>query len=106
MENVNIWSEIIIAILTGLATCIPLIIKLIQIIKDSVKSKNWSPMMQTVLRLMAEAEELYQTGAEKKAYVLENIDALKGTLNYDVDMEVVDAMIDAIIMTTKKINTK
>lgn len=106
MENVNIWIEIIIAVLTGLATCIPLVIKLVQTIKDSVKAKNWAPTMQLMLRLMAEAEENYSTGAEKKAYVLDSIEAIKDTLNYDVDMEAIDAMIDAIVIATKQINVK
>ena len=106
MENVNIWIEIVIAILTGLATCLPLVIKLVQVVKDSVKAKNWTPLMQLVLRLMTEAEENYSTGAEKKAYVIDSIEAIKGTLNYDVDMEAVSAMVDAIIIATKKINVK
>lgn len=104
MENVNLWINIIISVLTGLATCIPLVIKLVQVIKDAVKAKNWTPLMQLVLRLMTEAEENYSTGAEKKAYVIDSINALKGSLNYDVDMDAVDAMIDAIIIATKKIN--
>ena len=106
MENVNIWIEIIIAILTGLATCIPLVIKLVQTIKEAVRAKNWTPMMQLVLRLMTEAEENYSTGAEKKAYVIDSINATKDTLNYDVDMDAVSAMVDAIIDATKKINKK
>lgn len=106
MENVNIWIEIIIAVLTGIATCIPLVIKLVQTIKDSVKAKNWAPTMQLMLRLMAEAEENYTTGAEKKAYVLDSIEAVKDTLNYDVDMDAIDAMIDAIVIATKQINVK
>lgn len=106
MENVNIWIEIIIAILTGLATCIPLVIKLVQTIKEAVRAKNWAPMMQLVLRLMTEAEENYSTGAEKKAYVIDSINATKDTLNYDVDMDAVSAMVDAIIDVTKKINKK
>lgn len=106
MENVNIWVGIITAILTGLATCIPLVIKLVQVIKDAVKSKNWTPLMQLILKLMTEAEENYSTGAEKKAYVIDSINALKGSLNYDVDMEAVSAMVDAIIAATKKINVK
>lgn len=105
MENFNFWIELIIAVLTGLATCIPLVIKLIQVIKDSVKAKNWAPLMQLMLRLMAEAEENYSTGEEKKEYVINSIEAIKGTLNYDVDMDAVSAMIDAIIIATKKINT-
>lgn len=105
MENINFWVEIIVALLTGLVACIPLVIKLVQVIKDSVKAKNWTPLMQLMLKLMAEAEENYSTGAEKKAYVIDSIEAVKGTLNYDVDMDAVDAMIDAIIIATKKINT-
>lgn len=106
MEDINFWIEIIIAVLTGLATCIPLVIKLVQLIKDSVKSKNWAPMMQTVLQLMSEAEESFETGMEKKAYVIERLNAVQNSLNYDIDMDVVDALIDAIVLTSKKINTK
>lgn len=106
MANVNFWVEIIVALLTGLVAAIPLVIKLVQVIKDSVKAKNWTPLMQLLLKLMAEAEDNYATGAEKKAYVIDSIKALEGSLNYDVDMEAIDAMVDAIIIATKKINTK
>ena len=106
MENVNIWVGIITAILTGLVTCIPLVIKLVQTIKDAVKAKNWTPLMQLILKLMAEAEDNYSTGAEKKAYVIDSIKAIESSLNYDVDIDAVGAMIDAIIVATKKINTK
>ena len=104
MENINFWIEIVIAVLTGLATCIPLAIKLVEVIKDSVRNKNWTPMMQLVLRLMAEAEENYSTGVEKKEYVLDSINAMKDSLNYDIDMDAVGSLIDAIILTSKKIN--
>ena len=106
MENVNFWVEIVVALLTGLVAAIPLVIKLVQVIKDSVKAKNWTPLMQLLLKLMAEAEDNYSTGAEKKAYVIDSIKALESSLNYDVDMDAIDAMVDAIIIATKKINTK
>lgn len=106
MENVNFWVEIVVALLTGLVAAIPLVIKLVQVIKDSVKAKNWTPLMQLLLKLMAEAEDNYSTGAEKKAYVIDSIKALESSLNYDVDMDAIDAMVDAIIVATKKINTK
>lgn len=106
MENVNIWVGIITAIVTGLATCIPLVIKLVQTIQDAVKSKNWTPLMQLILKLMAEAEDNYSTGTEKKAYVLDSIKAIESSLNYDVDMDAVSAMIDAITDATKRINVE
>jgi uncharacterized membrane protein len=106
MENVNFWVEIIVALLTGLVAAIPLVIKLVQVIKDSVRAKNWTPLMQLILKLMAEAEENYSTGEEKKAYVLDSVKALESSLNYDVDMDAISAMVDAIIDATKKINIK
>ena len=105
MENVELWINMIIAILTGLATCIPLVIKLVQVVKEAVKAKNWTALMQLILKLMAEAEENYMTGAEKKTYVINGIEAVKDSLNYDVDMDAVSAMIDAIAEASKKINT-
>jgi hypothetical protein len=62
--------------------------------------------MQLVLKLMQEAEENYSTGAERKEYVLDSVNAVKDTLNYNVDMNVVSEMVDSIILATKKINTK
>ena len=106
MENVELWINIIISVLTGIAACIPLVIKLIETVKENVKSKNWTALMQLVLRLMTEAENNYSTGEEKKAYVIDSIKALESSLNYDVDMDAVDAMIDSIIIATKKINIK
>lgn len=106
MENVNLWIEMIVAILTGLVTCIPLVIKLVEVVKDAVKAKNWTPLMQLILRLMTEAEKNYSTGAEKKAFVMDSIEAMKNTLNYDVDMDAVSDMIDAIILMTKTVNAE
>ena len=106
MENISIWVEIIVSIITGLVVCIPLVFKLVQFIKNAAKAKNWAPMMQLVLTLMTEAEENYSTGAEKKEYVIDGIKALEGTLNYDVDIDAVSAMIDSIVLATKKINKK
>ena len=106
MENVELWVNIVISILTGIATCVPLVIKLIQVVKETVKSKNWTALMQLVLKLMAEAEDAYSTGEEKKTYVMDSIEAMKDTLNYDVDMDAVSAMIDSIVIASKTINTE
>lgn len=98
--------NIILSIVTGIAACIPLVIQLVKYIKESAKSQNWTALMQLVLKLMAEAEENYTEGAEKKEYVLDSIKAIESTLNYDVDFDKVSAMIDSIIEATKKINKK
>lgn len=102
----EVWIQIIVPIITGLAACIPLVIKLIDVTNKNVKEKNWTAVMQLVLKLMQEAEANYTTGAERKEYVIDSINAVKDTLNYNVDMAVVSEMIDSIILATKKINTK
>lgn len=102
----EIWVQIIVPIFTGLVACVPLVIKLVEWIKKATKEKNWTALMQLVLKLMTEAEKNYATGAERKKYVMDSINAIKETLNYDVDMQVVSDMIDSIVDATKKINTK
>ena len=98
--------EIIVSIISGLAVCIPLVIKLVEWVKKAHQEKNWAPVMQLVLKFMAEAEELYETGAERKQYVLTAVEEIKASLNYEVDMEVVSTLIDAVCKASKKINVK
>lgn len=98
--------NIIISILSGLAVCIPLVIKLIEYVRKLWQEKNWAPIMQLVLKFMTEAEGLYATGAERKEYVMVSIESIKDTLNYKIDMQVVSVMIDSICAASKIINTK
>ena len=103
MEWIDIL-KLIVAIVSGIAACIPLVIQLVKYIKEAAKSKNWTPLMQLVLKLMAEAEKNQATGAERKKYVIDTIKAMESTLNYDIDENVVSEMIDSIVEATKKIN--
>ena len=103
MEN---WINIITSILSGLAVCIPLVIKLVEYVQKAIKEKNWSNIMQIVLKLMTEAEQNYTTGAERKKYVMDSIETIKNTLNCEVDMDAISAMIDSICSASKVINTQ
>jgi hypothetical protein len=100
----EVWIQIIVPIITGLAAAIPLVIKLIDSTKQAIKEKNWTAVMQMVLKLMTEAEENYATGTEKKEYVLDSVKSLQDSLNYDVDLNAIGAMIDAIAKASKHIN--
>ena len=102
----EVWTNIILPIISGLVACVPLAIKLIEYIQKVTKEKNWTALMQLVLKLMIEAEANYTDGTDKKSYVMCSIEAIRKTLNYDVDMDVVSEMIDSIIEATNKINTK
>lgn len=103
MEN---WVNIIVSILSGLAVCIPLVIKLVEYIRKAIQEKNWSNVMQIVLKLMTEAEKNYETGVEKKQYVMSSIEAIKNTLNCDIDMNAISDMIDSICQASKIINAE
>ena len=96
--------DIILSILTGLCTCIPLVIQLVKYVKMAIAEKNFGNIMKLVLDLMPEAEEKFSTGIERKEYVMNNIQSLSATLNYEVDVDKVSEMIDAIVATSKRVN--
>jgi hypothetical protein len=99
------YINLIIAILSGLVTAIPLVVQLVKYVKAAIQEKNWSKVMQLVLNLMTEAEKNYATGAERKEYVMDSIESIKDVLEYEVDMDAISAMIDAIVAASKTINT-
>lgn len=106
MNQFNFWIQALISILSGIAVLVPLFIKLSQYMEKSVKEKNWSQMLTLVMNLMAEAENMFETGAERKEWVLAELHALANTLNYDIDWDVVSDMIDKICDVSKEINVE
>lgn len=102
MEN---YINLIIAILSGLVTAIPLVVQLVKYVKTAYTEKNWSKVMQLVLNLMTEAEKNYATGAERKEYVMDSIEQIKDVLDYEVDMNAISTMIDSIVAASKTINS-
>ena len=98
------WLQLIVSILSGLITCIPLAIELVKYIQKAMKEKNWTSLMKLTMQLMSEAEGEFSTGTEKKAYVMRTLNALQRTLNYDIDEDAVSEMIDSICSASKKIN--
>ena len=106
MEQFNFWIQAIISILSGIAVLVPLMAKLIDYVKTSTKEKNWNQMLKLVMNLMAEAENKFDEGADKKEWVMGELKAMAGTLNYDIDWNVVSDMIDKICDVSKEINVK
>lgn len=96
--------NIVISILSGIATTIPLIVALVKYIQKAVKEKNWSIVLNLVMKYMEEAEKQYESGAEKKQYVLAMIKASANEVNYDIDMETVSKLIDDLCSMSKKVN--
>ena len=103
------WVEIIVSILSGLAVCIPLVVQLVNVVRASVKEKNWSQIVTIVLDLMKQAETLFSEGAARKAWVMAGVESAAKSINYTYDdaaKQTVSDMIDAICATAKIVNTK
>lgn len=103
------WVDIVVSIMSGLAVCIPLVVKLVNVVSTYVKEKNWSQIMAIVLDLMKEAETLFSDGATKKAYVMASVESVAKSINYnydDVAKQKVSDMIDAICATAKVVNAE
>lgn len=104
MNNFNFWLQAIISVLSGIAVLVPLGIKLVEYIKKSVQEKNWNQMLKLVMNLMAKAETLFDNGAEKKEWVLQELHAVADTLNFPIDWVVVSDMIDALCNMAHEVN--
>lgn len=98
------WVKLALAIISGLATAIPLVIKLIEYVQKATKEKNWNKMLELVIDLMEDAETKFAEGADRKEWVLAMVKASADTINYDVDIEAVSAMIDSLCDMSKVVN--
>lgn len=98
------YINYIVAILTGLATAIPLVINLIKYVKKAVKEKNWNQVVKLVMNLMEEAETKFDNGADRKEWVLSMIKASADTINYDIDMDAISDLIDSLCNMSKVVN--
>lgn len=108
MNNLN-WVEVVVSILSGLAVCIPLVVKLVQNVKAAVQEKNWAQLMGMVLDLMTEAERLFSEGAARKAWVMAGVKTAAKSANFPYDAaaeQKISDMIDAICAAAKVVNVK
>ena len=108
MDAVN-WAQLIITILGGIATAIPLIIKLVDVVKSSVREKNWNQLVKMTMDYMTQAEKNFESGAERKEWVMSMIKTSAATINYtltDEDIIKLSDLIDAICSASKIINNE
>ena len=103
----NYWIQIAISILSGIAVAIPLIIKLVNVVKDATRSKNWNLLIKMAMDYMTEAEKNIASGAERKQWVMSMVIASAANINYtmtDDDVKKIEDLIDAICDASKILN--
>lgn len=98
------WLNYAVSILSGLAVAIPLVVKLVEYVQKSIKEKNWSKLLELVMKLMSEAENKFKTGAEKKEWVLAMVKSSADTINYDIDINAVGDLIDSLCDMANTVN--
>lgn len=109
MENILVWLDIIIGVLSGLSIAIPLGITLYKTIKDLIQEKKWKELVELTLGFMTEAEQKYSDGADKKALVLALVQKSANQIGYNLDAESetkISELIDKICEASRIINTK
>ena len=92
----NFWLGFIIALAAALATLIPLGLVLYRRLSTAFKEGDWSMLLSLVIKLMHEAKEKFEHGAEKKEWVMGQLRVIAQELNYDLDEEAISNLIDAI----------
>ena len=99
------WMNYLISILSGLAVALPLTIKLIEYVKQSIKEKNWSKLIGLIIDIMSEAETKFTDGATKKEYVMALVKASASNINCNIDTNIISGLIDDLCDMTKIVNS-
>lgn len=96
--------SLIVAVLSGLAACIPLAVKLAQYVQKAAEEKNWGQLLGLLVDLMEEAEQKFDTGATRKEWVMAMVQTSAEYIAYPIDTQALSDLIDSLIAMTKTIN--
>lgn len=95
---------LIVALLSGLATCIPLAYKLVQYVKKATQEKNWNALLGLVIDLMEQAEKKFTDGATRKEWVMAMVQTSAEYINYPIDSVSLGKLIDTLCDMSKIVN--
>ena len=96
--------SLVVALLTGLATCIPLAIKLVQYVQKAAQEKNWGNLLGLLIDLMEEAEAMFDEGATRKEWVMAMAQTSAEYIAYPLDTTALSNLIDELVAMTKNVN--
>ena len=104
--NWETLMQFICMILAGIATAVPLALQLVRYAKMAVEEKNWTKLLAIVLDLMKSAEEIYDSGAQRRDYVVAAVMQLGDKIGYKMDENELGKLIDDLCAMSKTVNTK
>lgn len=103
METTQIIN-IIVAVLSGLAACIPLVVKLVEYVKKATQEKNWAGLLGLVMKLIEQAERKFTDGATRKEWVMAMVQTSAEYVQYPMNVAALSDMIDELVKLTNKVN--
>lgn len=98
------WAKLIISNLTGIAAIIALVISLVKYVKQAIKGRNWPQIVKMVSEYMAEAEDKFTSGADKKQWVMAMVQVSAEAVKYDINMSEIANLIDDLCAMSKVVN--
>ena len=98
------WVQLVVAVLSGLATSIPLVVPLIKYVQKTIREKNWPDVVKVVTDYMSRAETMFEKGADRKEWVMTMVQAFANTVDYDIDMVAISNLIDELCKMSKTVN--
>lgn len=102
----ELW-EVIASILSGLIVCVPLVIKLVQVTRESARKGNWNKLVGMMAEFMAEAEVKIADNATRKEWVIGMIRTSASQLDYDLtesEWTKISDMIDQLCTMARTVN--
>lgn len=100
----NITFNHILSIVSGILTCIPLVYKIVTVVQENVKAKQWNQIVSLVTKFMVEAEGKFDNGTDRKTWVMGMVEASAKTVDCPIDMEKVSGLIDSLCAMSKVVN--
>ena len=104
----EVW-DIIASILSGLIICVPLVLKLVQATKETMRKGNWNKLVGMVAEYMTQAEVKIEDNATRKEWVLGMIRTSASQIDYDItdmEWEKISAMIDQLCTMARTVNNE
>lgn len=98
------WAKLILSNLTGIAAIIALVISLVKYVKQAVKEKNWPQVVKMVSDYMAQAEDMFSNGADRKQWVMAMVQVSAEAVKYNINMTEIGKLIDDLCAMSKVVN--
>ena len=98
------WAKLIISNLTGIAAIIALVISLVKYVKQAIKEKNWPQVVKMVSDYMEQAEDMFDSGADRKQWVTAMVQVSADSVKYNINMTEIGQLIDDLCAMSKVVN--